>query len=189
MYNSYAYSFAYICVEFPTIVVLVLATRPISTFMMGLNQEYDVWFFQYLVVLALSMVFGGMGYFFSTIMPSYEVAQAVQSRVSSILMLFGGLFAPVGSMPAGTQWFTFINPITYAFKAIIPVQFACEGSSCSQIYVPTKNMFQNKYTYVSDTYDVYESKRWNNLGYVCLFLLAFQTLAFVSARYKRLVTR
>jgi hypothetical protein len=44
-----------------------------------------------------------------------------------MFILFGGLFSPPPQMAAGARWFCYIDPITYAFRAIIPQQFYAGG--------------------------------------------------------------
>ena len=191
LYDSYAYSLAYLAVEIPWVAFLILVTMPVAYFMIGLAADSSTFFAMYVIVLILSLVFGAIGYFFSSMMPNYEVAQAMQGRISPILFLFGGLFAPVPSMPVGTQWVTYIDPITYAFRAIIPLHFYCEGASCPTVEVPTitKTLIIDRYKYVKQTYDVDYFTSWTNNGYLFIFVVLIQIIAFVAARYKRLVVR
>ena len=47
----------------------------------------------------------------------------------------------------------------------------------------------DRYKFVSTKYEVYEEKAWENLGYLTIFILAFQVMAFVSLRYVRHISR
>ena len=59
----------------------------------------------------------------SSVVPTFEVAQALLGLLGPLFFLFGGLWSPPPQMAAGARWFCYIDPITYAFKALIPQQF------------------------------------------------------------------
>ena len=47
----------------------------------------------------------------------------------------------------------------------------------------------DRYTFVSSKYEVFADQAWNSLGYLTLFIIAFQMLAFFSLRYVRHISR
>ena len=71
----------------------------------------------------------------------------------------------------------------------------CQAAPCPTVLVPivtpagVKTLPVDRYTYVSTKYEVYEEKAWENLGYLAIFILAFQVMAFVSLRYVRHISR
>jgi hypothetical protein len=93
----------------------------------------------------------------------------------------------------------FIDPITYTFKAIIPQQFQCtnaDPATCPKIstalVLPSGSFTQvavDRYTYVSSKYEVYVEEAWGNVGYLALFVIVFQCMAFYSLRYVRHISR
>ena len=91
----------------------------------------------------------------------------------------------------------YIDPITFTFKAIIPQQFECTTPApCPQIQsieVLPSGSFRpvkvDRYAYVSTKYEVYAEQAWNSLGYLALFIIVFQMLAFFSLRYVRHISR
>lgn len=191
MYDSFAYSLSIIIVEIPWTAVLIMASLPILYFMIGLSSNYFDYFFHYLVVMLLGLVFMSFGFLFSSSLPTYETAQAVAGAVAPLTFLFGGLFAPVPSMPVGIRWVTWIDPITYAFRAIIPIHFYCSDSICPTVEVPGVNGYtiQDMYTYVSDTYYVNYHEIWFNWGIMWVFFAGIYFAACYNTKYKRFIVR
>ena len=108
MYDSLAYSIANFLVEAPWLALICLAVVPVLYFMMGLSADPAVFFFHYAVTFTVSLVFVQIGFLCAGTLPGYEVAQAVSGMLAPLTFLFGGLFAPVPSMPPGSQWVTWI---------------------------------------------------------------------------------
>ncbi len=101
------------------------------------------------------------------------------------------------------------TPIRYAFKALIPQQFYCgsdgAGAACAQLTnVPTPVPIMvngtsvgvrislgsiDRYMQVSSKYEVFYEKQWESLGYLAIFVLVFQMMAFIGTRYVRHIVR
>ena len=111
-------------------------------------------------------------------MPTFDVAQAVIGLFVPIIFLFGGLFNPPTLMPPGTHWIYVIDPVGYAFSAIIAPQFFCDSNvaTCPSISVitPAGTYSVPTYNYVANLYSIDFNNRWNNVGYLTIFVLVFQ---------------
>ena len=161
-------------------------------------------------------------------------------------------------MVPGAAWFTYIDPITYAFRALIGPHFWCFGASagvdasCPLIQTNNPNtpewngtswivqtlcpsgvssntvaMFAGEltsyctcvcptnvpqppagsgycalqsqndptmcradvYTYVSTWYEIDYDTRWNQLGYLVIFIAFFQITGMLATRYVRHIVR
>lgn len=101
------------------------------------------------------------------------------------------MWSPPAQMAPGARWFCWIDPITYAFRAIIPPHFYCEGADCPTIPVvtPTGVTIQDRYTYIAGKYDIDYNNRWVSLGYLVCFIAVFQVLEMLATRYIRHLTR
>jgi hypothetical protein len=121
MYSPTNYLVATILVETPWLAGILLVSTSVGYFMFGLVPAG--FFFHYLVCLVLALVYVSLGLFVSFTVPTFEVAQAVLGLVGPLFFLFGGLWSPPPQMAVGARWFCYIDPITYAFKALIPQQF------------------------------------------------------------------
>lgn len=195
MYDPTAYSLANITVELPWLAGIILTSLPIVFFMMGLEASGGVFFFHYLVVLTLATVYVSIGMTLAAAMPTFEVAQALLGLIAPLFFLYGGLWSPPSQMAAGARWFCWIDPITYAFRAIIPPHFYCEGhglgSGCPTIKAITLNGLTtvDRYDYVAGKYDMNYADRWESLGYLAIFIIVFQLLAILATRYVRHLVR
>ncbi len=196
MYDSHAYTLANFIVELPWLGFIILVILPIIYFMLGLNPDAAVFFQHYIFLYAIALVFVSFGQLFAASMPSFEVAMAVAGAAAPLTFLFGGLFAPVSTMPAGTQWVSMIDPVYYAFRALIPPHFWCDvsapGAQCPTIKVPSPKgglVTMDRYAYVAATYDVSYADRWTNFGYIWIFIAIIQVGVFYNVRYKRFIVR
>eukprot|EP00455_Lapot_gusevi_P018849 TRINITY_DN2035_c0_g1_i2.p1 TRINITY_DN2035_c0_g1~~TRINITY_DN2035_c0_g1_i2.p1 ORF type:complete len:192 (-),score=59.94 TRINITY_DN2035_c0_g1_i2:347-922(-) len=191
MYDAYTYALSNIFIEIPWLAFILICNTPVIYFMMGLTSNPSIFFFHYLCTYVLALVFFSIGQVVSVLMPSYETAQAAAGTLAPLCFLFGGLFAPVPSMPMGTRWATYIDPITYGFRAIIPLHFYCEGSSCPSIEVPSLGgtSITKTYKYVQDSYFVDYNDRWTNWGYMLIFIGVLQVLVMVLTKYKKHIVR
>ena len=91
------------------------------------------------------------------------------------------------------------DPITYTFKALIPQQFQCTAADAAQcpkittaVVLPSGSFTQvsvDRYAFVSSKYEVYAEEAWDNVGYLALFVVVFQLMAFWSLRYVRHISR
>jgi hypothetical protein len=164
-------------------------------FMFGLVATGAAWSFHLLVSFVLACVYISIGTAVANLVPTFEVAQAILGLLGPLFFLFGGLWSPPSQMVIGAQWFCFIDPITYAFRALIPQQFVCRSEPCPSIGLVVADgraavaATADLYTFVSTKYQVYVDQQWQSLGYLALFVLAFQALAFYAVRNVRWITR
>lgn len=192
MYDSLAYSFALTTVEIPWLAFIILVVTPIPYYMLGLVDTAGNFFYHYLCTFILALVFVSLGQLVSASMPTFDAAQAFVGFIAPLFFLFGGLFSPVSSMPVGSRWFTYCDPIYYAFKAVMPPQFYCTGADCPTISAVTATqgiVVLPKTTYVEQLYELKYSERWEHLGYLCIFIGVIQVLAWYQTRYRRYIVR
>jgi hypothetical protein len=105
------------------------------------------------------------------------------------------MWSPPGEMVPGARWFCWIDPITYAFRAIVPPHFHCDAAggagACPTVQVPGPHgtLVRPLEGFVQGKYDIYYADRWESLGYLALFIIFFQLVTGVAMRYIRHVTR
>jgi ABC-type multidrug transport system ATPase subunit/ABC-type multidrug transport system permease subunit len=198
MYDSDAYALSNILVELPWLAFIIMAVLPVIYFMLGLRADATTFFSHYIICYAQSLVFVSLGHVLAAAMPSFEVAMALAGAVAPLTFLFGGLFAPVSTMPPGSRWVSTIDPVYYTFQAMIPLHFWCDatvpGASCPTMQVPSVQAAGglatiDRYTYVSKTYDVSFPDRWTNFGYIWIFVGILQIFVVYNVRYKRYIVR
>lgn len=107
------------------------------------------------------------------------------------------MFSPPSSMPPGARWVNVIDPITYAFSSLVVQHFHCEdgdraAGACPTITVPHPQLGPisvDRQTYVDGRYELNYDQRWNQVGYIAIFILAFQLLAVLAVRFIRHIVR
>lgn len=196
MYHPIAQTVSTLVVELPWMIFLLFCAVPISYFMLELSPAADVFFFHYLVTLVLAYTYFCLGVALANLMPTFEAAQALAGLLLPLFFLFGGLFSPPSQMVAGAQWFTYIDPISHAFAAIIPPHFYCVPTAplynnCPMVTVTTSTSSSTSttYSFVSAKYEVYESSIWPQLGYLSIFVLVFGGVGGLATRYLRHINR
>jgi energy-coupling factor transporter ATP-binding protein EcfA2/ABC-type multidrug transport system permease subunit len=191
MYHPSAHSLASFLVELPWLAFMISISMPICYFMAGLSPAADTVLFHLVAVFFLVLVYASLGEAIATAMPSFEVAQASLAVLGPLYFLFGGLWSPPAQMADGTRWLCWLDPVFYAFRAIVPPHFYCAGTNCPRILVISMSSiyYSTTYAYIRDTYDMYFEARWYNVGMLVLFVLAFQAIAFLATRYLRHIKR
>ena len=210
MYHPVLYSLSILIVEAPWLVGILLPSLSIGYFMFGLVPSASGFFFHFLVCFVLALVYISIGQTVASIAPTFEVAQSMTAIIGPLYFLFGGLWSPPPQMVEGARWFCYIDPITYAFKSVIPQQFYCgpgnAGVSCNVLSGPLppkgdigpggavvlngKFVFNvQRYDFVKDKFDVDFHDQWNNLGNLAIFIAAFQVLALLATWRVRHIVR
>ena len=93
-----------------------------------------------------------------------------------------------GAAPSPRPTPPFLPPSRYAFRALIPIHFFCQGAGCPTLIVPQVGV-QGLYAYVSTKYELDYFARWENLGYLAIFVAVFQLFAVMATRYIRHIVR
>jgi len=210
MYHPALYSLSILIVEAPWLIGILLPPLSIGYFMFGLVPSASGFFFHFLVCFVLAMVYISIGQTVASIAPTFEVAQSITAIIGPLYFLFGGLWSPPPQMVEGARWFCWVDPITYAFKAVIPQQFYCgpgnAGVSCNVLSGPLppkgdigpggavvlngKFVFNvQRYDYVRDKFDVDFNEQWKNLGNLAIFIAVFQLLALLGTWRVRHIVR
>ena len=195
-YDPSAQSIAAAAVELPWLALILLATQPVVYFMLYLDSDPGLVFTHFLIVYTLTVTYFFLGNTVASIAPTFEVAQALLGALGPLFFLFGGMWSPQPQMPWGSRWFSYIDPITYAFRAIIPGQFVnsngCAGNctiAVPDVTSPTGFDAVPRYAYVTEKYDLYYEDRFTNLGYLVCFTAAFFCTAALGTRYVRHIVR
>jgi ABC-type multidrug transport system permease subunit len=144
-------------------------------------------FFHFATTLALlSLAYQALGVLCGTLLPTVGSALLAGLFASAILVLFGGLFVPGSSVPAGWLWLYAANPLRYAFEAVLARQFFCPQAGIDAGTCPTFDYAPNVpindvpvWAFVTAQTNASESHTWGNLGIVLAFYAAYLALAAV----------
>jgi ABC-type multidrug transport system permease subunit len=67
-----------------------------------------------------------LGYFLSSIFESTETATVMVGVIVLPLILFGGLFINVGTMPAWIGWLQYVCPIRFAMEIFVRTEYEAQ---------------------------------------------------------------
>jgi hypothetical protein len=176
-------------VELPWLALCVTIGTSISYFMMGLAASAVPFFTHLLTVFLLALVLVSFGHAVANTAANFDVAQATIGTFAPILFLFGGMFSKPTSMPAGARWVNTVDPIAYAFRALIPIHFYCTGDGCTKIGGPKPEDQIDRWVLVKGDYDISYEDVWPCIGYLSIFIAAFQVFNIAAQAFIKHQTR
>ncbi|KAL8666924.1 MAG: hypothetical protein Q9202_001164 [Teloschistes flavicans] len=150
---------------------------------------FTFYLFSFMCVLAMSMVFRSIGAL------SRTLAQAMAPAAVLILALviYTGFVVPPGQMHPWFSWFRWIDPVAYAFEAVMINEFRNRRFHCTTV-VPTGPGYEGlapdqtscttvgsvaglNYVegdaYIGQSFEYYSSHLWRNLGILIAITIGF----------------
>ncbi|KAJ9478985.1 putative Protein SNQ2 (putative) [Pseudozyma hubeiensis] len=102
-------------------------------FMAGLERSAGAFFIAWIIVLIAYYAFRALFGFFGAITTNFYSAARLAAIVMSMLVLWAGYVIPQAAMRRWLFWISYINPVFYAFEALMinefkRVTFTCEGA-------------------------------------------------------------
>ncbi|RSL87570.1 hypothetical protein CEP52_015482 [Fusarium oligoseptatum] len=133
LYHQSAEAIASYIMELPYKTLNTIVFNPILYFLAQLRQEAGAVFFfilvGYLVLLAMSGVYRTIACLTRT---SHQAM--VPSTILTLgLMLYSGFVLPVESMRGWARWINYINPLAYAFEALMVNELHGREFPCAQV--------------------------------------------------------
>ncbi|RSL98617.1 hypothetical protein CDV31_012519 [Fusarium ambrosium] len=205
LYHQSAEAIASYIMELPYKTLNTIVFNPILYFLAQLRQEAGAVFFfilvSYLVLLAMSGVYRTIACLTRT---SHQAM--VPSTILTLgLMLYSGFVLPVESMRGWARWINYINPLAYAFEALMVNELHGREFPCAQVIpsgpgyetlkasqsvcavvgaVPGSTVVDGG-AFIEGTYKYYNAHKWRNVGILFGYVLFFCFTYVVSAEYSR----
>lgn len=203
MYHPSAEAVASMLCDLPYKVANTIVFNLTLYFMSNLRREPGPFFFYlltcFLATLAMSMVFRTIA---ST---SRTLSQAMVPAAILILglVMFTGFVIPIDYMLGWCRWMNYIDPLAYAFEALMVNEFHQRDYMCTA-YVPSieapgyENVgplnhvcsavgavagqdFINGDAYINSAFKYFVSHKWRNIGILIAFVLFFLMTYMISA--------
>ena len=169
-------------------------------FMANLYREPGQFFVFYLflitAVLALSSIFRT----FATITRTIGQAMGLAGILILSILVYTGFTLPQTYMHPWLSWIRWINPIYYAFEALVANEFhgrefQCtsfvppygEGNSsvCASIGAVPGQEFVQGDEFIEKNYNYHHSHLWRNYGILLAFTIAFHCVYFTASEFCR----
>jgi ATP-binding cassette, subfamily G (WHITE), member 2, PDR len=172
-------------------------------FMTGLRREPGPFFFflliSFVTVLTMSMIFRTI----ASASRSLSQAMVPAALIILALIIFTGFVIPVDYMLPWCRWLNYIDPLGYAFEALMVNEFTGRDFECTQ-FVPSAqfpgfenvpNEFRacsavgsvagstvvNGDTYLALGFKYYNANRWRNFGIILAFMAFFLVTYMIAA--------
>ncbi|RAL01405.1 putative ABC transporter [Aspergillus ibericus CBS 121593] len=203
-YRPSAYALAQVAVDAPIVFIQVTIFELIVYFMSNLSRTPSQFFINFLFVFILTMT---MYSFFRTIgalSASLDVATRITGVSVQALIVYTGYLIPPWKMHPWLKWLIWINPLQYAFEAIMSNEFynldiqcvapsifpdgpnaqpgnqvcAIQGSTPDQLVVQGSNYINSAFTYS-------RSHLWRNFGIVIAWFILFMSLTMLGMELQK----
>ncbi|CAD6190436.1 unnamed protein product [Caenorhabditis auriculariae] len=187
LYRVSAYFIAKNIAELPSYVLSAVVFTTILYWMSGLYASWESFLIYVLVGVLIQNIAVSIGYMFSCVFGSLQVAVAFLSIFVIPMMAFGGFFINQASLPAYFIPFKYVSYFGYGFEALV----VNEWSHIDEIPGCTKPGTHGCYGSGSDVIRMLSFKErnlWPDIGVMAGMILIFRFIAF-SALYIRVKVR
>lgn len=114
LYSPYCYFLAKNLIEFP----FACLTPLLEMLVMYWGVGYTHFFEMYLVLIVVAQTSVGAGLFISALAPNVTAATSIAPALTMPWILYGGLFANSGLLPAWESWLQYLSPVRYANESL-----------------------------------------------------------------------
>ncbi|KAH7318100.1 ABC transporter [Stachybotrys elegans] len=202
-YHQSAQAIASYLMDLPYKTLNMFIFNSIVYFMTNLRREPGAFFFFCLTTYILTLVMSSMYRWLASITRTAYQAMVPSAVLSLGLMVYAGYVIPVNYLPGWSRWMNYINPIAYAFEALMANEFHGREFSCAEIIprgpgydgLPSESQVcasvgaipgsttVNGDSYINLTFEYYESNRWRNVGILIGFLVILFAGYLAAAEY------
>jgi len=132
-YSVSAYYLAKFFSELPFTIAPPFIFCCIIYFMANLNPDADRFFIFVLITCTLSICSTGLGMIISSFAPNVEAASAIGPPIGVVMILFGGYYINIDSLPLGAQWVRYLAIFYWGFQAYLINEFDGATFNCDDV--------------------------------------------------------
>ncbi|KYQ91763.1 ABC transporter G family protein [Tieghemostelium lacteum] len=136
LYRPSAFYVSQVLVDIPFAVFQVLLHSVITYFMYGLDYDAGKFFIFVFTLIGVALASGSLFRTFGNFTPSIYVGQNVMNVVFIFMVNYFGYTIPYQKMHKWFQWFIWVNPLGYAFKALMENEFKGLVFDCEKSAIP-----------------------------------------------------
>ncbi|KAE8745105.1 ABC-transporter, subfamily G member 05 [Frankliniella occidentalis] len=176
MYRVDAYFLARSTAELPIFMALPVLYTCIVYFAVGFNADPVRFFTCVAIVNLIGLVATSFGYFISCAANNMSTALSTGAPAVIPLLLYGGFFVNLDTMPSYFSWIQHISWFRYGNEALLVNQWqdvpeiSCAGALNNNSCVRTGH-------YALQVYSFKEGTVWSDIGHLALLILLFRSLA------------
>ncbi|KAL5328219.1 hypothetical protein ACEPPN_001716 [Leptodophora sp. 'Broadleaf-Isolate-01'] len=198
-YHPFTEALAGVLADIPVKFLIAIFFNVILYFLAGLRREPSQFFifflFNFVAILTMSQIYRCIAASTKTV----SQALAIAGVVTLAVVIYTGFVIPRPLMHPWFKWISWINPISYAFEALLVNELHGQRVPCSQLvpsgpgYPSTGNQFicaiagsvTGELTVLGDNYldaqfEYSYSHIWRNLGFMFAFMIFFLSLYLLA---------
>ncbi|KAJ5773236.1 CDR ABC transporter [Penicillium paradoxum] len=203
-YRPAAYALAQVVVDIPLVFIQVVLFDLIVYFMANLARTPSQFFINLLIIFTLTMTMYSFFRALGALCASLDIATRLTGVAIQALVVYTGYLIPPWKMHPWLKWLIWINPVQYAFEALMANEFhnlkikceppyivpdgpnavsghqscAIQGSDPDQLVVQGPKYIQTAYTYT-------RAHLWRNFGIIIGWLIFFVCLTMLGMEMQR----
>ncbi|KAI4853488.1 hypothetical protein E4T44_00808 [Aureobasidium sp. EXF-8845] len=129
-FHPAAFCIAQIAADIPVIIFQVSHFSIVLYFMTSLRQSADAFFTYWIVIIATTMCITAMFRSIGAAFGSFDGASKVSGLLFTAFVLFAGYQIPFPHMHGWSKWIFWINPLSYAFEALMSNELHAQLIEC-----------------------------------------------------------
>jgi len=204
LYHPSASALSSVISQIPAKIFTSIAFNLVFYFMVNFRRNPGRFFFYYLMNLTATF---SMSHFFRLIgsaASSLPEALVPAHMILLALVIFVGFTIPVTYMLGWSRWINYLDPLAYAFEALMVNEFDGREFNCSQFVpgdprstsgIPSDGFVCNAVSakigaftvsgtdYLRTAYKYENSHKWRNFGITLAFTIAFLVIYLVFSEY------
>mmetsp|Transcript_34042 Transcript_34042/g.89367 ORF Transcript_34042/g.89367 Transcript_34042/m.89367 type:complete len:691 (-) Transcript_34042:156-2228(-) len=149
-------------------------------FLVGLKATVDAFFLTMLMLMMVVACAQSFGMFISAATPSLQVAQAVGPLCMILLIMFGGFYLSIESIPVWLKWLEVFSFLQYGFVGMLRTQFKDENFSCDD---PTYCLPTGQDVLDDMGVGGPENSYWAQFGKMWALIIFFRCSAYLALRF------
>jgi len=209
LYHPFSEAISSMVCDLPAKCVTALTFNLVLYFMTNLRREPGPFFifflFSFLITLIMSNIFRCIAAFSRTL----HQAMPFAAIFILALIVYTGFTIPTRDMKDYARWINYLDPIAYAFEALIANEFAGQNYPCAS-YIPQNLMgafpkydlpagslahvctvvgsipgqaFVEGDRFISESYNYHRSHLWRNFGILWVFFFFYLVLYLAGTEY------
>ncbi|KAH8423632.1 uncharacterized protein LDX57_001391 [Aspergillus melleus] len=204
-YHQSAQSIASYLIDVPYKTVNMIVFNTLIYFMANFRREVGAFFFYCLTSYITTLVMSAVYRTLASVTRTSHQAMVPSSILTIGVMIYTGFTIPTAYMQGWSRWMGYINPLAYAFEALMANEFHGREFPCAQIVpegpsygnvtldhricasvgsVPGSPVVDGEH-YINQAFDYWNSHKWRNVGILFGFFIGFLAIYFISAEYAR----
>ncbi|KAK1966044.1 hypothetical protein LY78DRAFT_579238 [Colletotrichum sublineola] len=209
LYHQSAEAISSFVTELPYKIINVFTFNSILYFMANLNPGPDHFFFFCLVSFVVLLAMSGIYRTMASLARTSHQAMVPVTLVTLGVMMYAGFTVPAVYMQGWSRWMGYINPLSYAFEALMANEFHGRQFRCSSGYagmvpsgagyddlplagrtcavvgaLPGSDMVDGD-RYIEQSFEYFNANKWRDVGILCAYAVFFFITYVITAEFAK----